>query len=78
MQKLGYFGSDVETLRSDAADRRLFFFLNPKFSSFYLSSLTLLAGLCWTLLEISKGFLVLLFPGKCVFPGKSKFLNDVT
>ena len=39
-----------------------------KISSFYLSSLTLLSGLCWTLLEIAIGFLVLSFPGKCTFP----------
>ena len=41
-----------------------------KISSFNLSSLTLLAGVCWTLLEIEIGFLVLSFPGNAPFPGK--------
>ena len=49
-----------------------------KISSFNISSLTLLAGVCWTLLEIEIGFLVLSFPGKCTVSWKMKILNDVT
>ena len=52
------------------------FFSNPKFLVSIFLLLTLLAGVC--LLEIEIGFLVLSFPGKCTFPGKWKFLNDVT
>ena len=69
MQILGYFGFDAETLRSEPLySLSVVLLFKFKISSFYLSSLTLLAGLCWTLLEIAIGFLVLSFPGKCTFP----------